>query len=63
MTVLLLQASEEASKGFAYKLGYSVGYAGANYFWEILTFIVVLIAASVYLFIKKRKARKSLEEL
>ncbi|WP_424492680.1 hypothetical protein [Salinimicrobium sp. GXAS 041] len=63
MTVLLLQVSEEVSQSIPYKMGYAVGYFGHTYFWQIMAFLVLLTAGAVYLFIKKRKARKSLEEL
>ena len=57
MTLFLLQASEDVSESFAYKLGYGVGYVGANYFWELLIVFLVVIAASVYLFIRQRRKR------
>lgn len=57
MTVFLAQATEEASESIAYKLGYGVGYVGANYFWEILMAFLVIIAASVYFFIRQSRKR------
>lgn len=57
MKLFLLQASEDVSESFAYKLGYGVGYVGANYFWELLIAFLLIVVASVYFFIRQRRKR------
>ncbi len=57
MILFLLQESKDVSESFAYKLGYGVGYVGANYFWELLIALLLVIAASVYFFVRQRRKR------
>ncbi|GHA36652.1 hypothetical protein GCM10007103_17730 [Salinimicrobium marinum] len=57
MKLFLLQASEDVSESFAYKLGYGVGYVGANYFWELLIAFLLVVAATIYFIVKYRRNR------
>lgn len=56
MKSLLIQATDEASKGAAYKIGYEIGFFVGSHFYETAAVAILITGVIIYLsFFRKKK--------